>query len=146
MGDSDFNRIVSMLIWYAGGQKFGIHAESVVEILRMKEVRIFKVPKVSPGVLGIINLRGEIIPVLDFVERLNFMNGGSVITPSKSPVNRLVVVSVEGVLYGVLVEMVSEIVEVDAEKFEDVYFVGVEFSCYFEGETLQIVKFDELIA
>ena len=146
MADDDFRRNVSILVWDAGGLKFGIHAESVFEILRLKEIRVFKVPKMTPGVLGLFNLRGEIVPVFDFVERLNFMNGEAVVAPEDSAVERLIVASVEGVLYGVLVDAVSGISEVYAELFDPVYLVGIEFSCILEDDTIRIVKLDELIA
>ena len=146
MADDDFTKYISMLVCRARGQTFGIYAESVFEILRLKEIRVFKVPKMTPGVLGLFNLRGEIIPVFDLVERMNFMNGEIMVKSSDKASNRLIVASIEGVLYGVLVDAVLGISEANADLFEPVYLIGVEFSCVLEGETVQIVKLDELIA
>jgi chemotaxis signal transduction protein len=146
MADDDFTKYISMLVCRARGQTFGIYAESVFEILRLKEIRVFKVPKMTPGVLGLFNLRGEIIPVFDLVERMNFMNGEIMVKSSDKASNRLIVASIEGALYGVLVDAVLGISEANADLLEPVYLIGVEFSCVLEGETVQIVKLDELIA
>ena len=54
-----------------GVYAFGI--ETLTEILPMMEVT--KIPGLPPHILGVINLRGEVIPVIDLRRRLGFEEG-----------------------------------------------------------------------
>lgn len=58
-----------LLVLEISGRRLGLPAASVRELLRA--VQITPVPRTSPWVEGIINLRGQIVPVLDFRRWLN---------------------------------------------------------------------------
>ena len=56
-----------LLTFAIDGQRFGIHADHVIEIVRA--VRIVGLPKAPRIVEGLINLRGAVVPVLDIRSR-----------------------------------------------------------------------------
>lgn len=91
-------------------QLYGINIKDVQIIERIK--LITKVPKASPAVRGVLNLRGEIIPVLNVREQLNF--------PEKEDDDhtRVVIVLIDDEKTGIVVDEVKEVVEVQTNAIE----------------------------
>lgn len=96
----------------SGGQGFGIEIRQIREIRRWSPVTAL--PHALPGVLGVINLRGAVVPILDLAAWL-----GLGATPASSR-NVFVVAQAEGRSVGLLVESVSEIVAVDPAQIRAV--------------------------
>lgn len=88
-----------------------------VEILRVKEIRGFspvtRIPHSPPHVLGVLNLRGAIVPIIDL--RLRFALPEAPI----SPLTVIIVLSVHTAAgqrdCGVVVDSVSDVVDVPRE-------------------------------
>lgn len=95
-------------------EEYGIQIVRVREILGM--VDITPVPRTPEHVLGVVNLRGKVIPVADLRLKFGF--------PYKEPDERtcIIVVEVEQagglVQMGVVVDRVNEVVEVKAGSIE----------------------------
>ena len=83
---------------------FGIEAEIVMEIITNYVVTC--VPMVPSYVKGIINLRGQIIPLLDMRQRLNI-----------EPIDTdcIIVINVNDVRIGILVDAVSQIIDITVD-------------------------------
>jgi purine-binding chemotaxis protein CheW len=58
---------VDVLVFEMGGQRHGLAAAAVLEILRA--VAVAPLPQAPPGVEGVINLRGRVVPVVDLRHR-----------------------------------------------------------------------------
>lgn len=87
-----------------------------LEILKVREIMgimdITTVPKTPAYVKGVINLRGQVIPVIDL--RLKFgMEKG---TYDKRTC--IVVVNVDGLQMGIVVDTVSEVMDIESEAIE----------------------------
>lgn len=91
-----------------------------VDIHRVREVfdliRITKVPRTPDTMLGVINLRGSVIPVMDM--RLKFG-----IPPTEKTINTCIVIleaimEGEEVVVGALVDSVQEVFELEANQIE----------------------------
>ena len=89
------------LIFLCDGLKLGVVAEWVVEILT--NLPITYLPMVPEYISGIINLRGQIVPIIDIRLRLG--------KPEKENFCGIVV-EVEGNMVGILVDMVEQMVDV----------------------------------
>jgi purine-binding chemotaxis protein CheW len=80
--------------------------EHVVDILKVKEIKLMmpitRVPKSSPDLMGVANLRGDIIPVIDLRTRLRL----SPATPTDE--TRIMVIELETHLVGMIVDSVTE--------------------------------------
>ncbi|PJI84935.1 CheW protein [Yoonia maricola] len=85
----------------AGGQSFCIEITQIREIRRWSPVTLL--PHSPAYVLGVINLRGAVIPILDLAAKLGF----STITPTERHV--IIITAIEERIVGLLVESVSEI-------------------------------------
>lgn len=81
-------------------QFYGLGIFAVKEILKIPE--IFPVPKAPAFIKGIMDLRGTIIPILDFKERLGF---GSVDLAK----GRVIVAVLNGKHLGLLVDSAEEV-------------------------------------
>jgi purine-binding chemotaxis protein CheW len=97
------------------GQQYGIPIVKIKEIIRM--VPVTSMPNSPQYVRGLINLRGNTIPVIDLCLKLNL--GSS----DKSGRDCIVVVEIECeaniVTMGIVVESVSEAVNIDGTEIED---------------------------
>jgi len=89
-----------------------------VDIMAVREIKGWTptspIPKAPPHVLGVINLRGIIIPIFDL--RARFGMGST--EPSKSHVVIIVIVGARTV--GILVDAVSDILSIEPSQIRDV--------------------------
>ena len=92
------------------GHEFGMDITKVLEILNYEEVR--PVPNVAHYVEGIINVRGTVYPIFNLRKRLNMK-----LTEDTSEA-KFVLLHLEDIRIGFLVDSVSEILTVDEEQVE----------------------------
>ena len=93
------------LICVSDSLLYGIDAEQVVEIIT--DHSITHLPMVPEYISGIINLRGQIIPILDIRLRMGKM-------PCEDC--SIIVIDVEGTQAGILVDSVAKMVDVPQEN------------------------------
>lgn len=95
----------------AGGQSFCIEITQIREIRRWTPVTIL--PHSPAHVLGVINLRGAVIPIIDLAAKLGFER----ITPTERHV--IIITAIEDRIVGLLVESVSEILGVKSDMVRE---------------------------
>lgn len=94
-----------------GIEQFGIDINYIDNIVRMQ--RITRVPKAQPYFKGIINLRGEVIPVMSM--RLKFGLKDSEITGA----TRIIIIKPESQgAVGIIVDEVKEVVTLSESEIE----------------------------
>ena len=86
-----------------GRETFGVPISQVHEIVRVPEIT--SVPDAPEAVVGVMNLRGKIVPVVDLRRRF----GAN--TEAFTRKNRVVVAEVEGKLVGLVVDSASEVIK-----------------------------------
>lgn len=89
------------LIFIADDLKLGVVAESVVEILTNQTITYL--PRVPEFIRGIINMRGQIIPILDVRLRLG--------KPPRED-SLVVVLNLDGTQLGILVDAVDQMLDI----------------------------------
>lgn len=89
---------------------FGILTTDVTELTKENEVTT--VPLAPASVHGLINLRGRIVTAINMRQRLGMTQS------QYSDKNITIFLSHKGDLFGLLVDGVSDILELDAESFE----------------------------
>lgn len=104
---SDLIRLVSFRV---GKEQFAVDIHRVQEINRM--MSLTQVPESKPGVRGVINLRGRIVPVLDMRSRMGLEE--SELTDTA----RIVVVEINHATVGFIVDSVNEVLEIDSSVIE----------------------------
>jgi len=93
-----------------GVEEYGVSIMKVQEIIRMQEIT--RVPQMPEFIEGIINLRGNVIPIIDLRKRFGLAHGERTID------SRIVVVSVRNRIVGVIVDGVSEVLRISDENIE----------------------------
>jgi len=126
-------------------EKYGINVMQVQEVLRITEIA--PVPGAPSYVLGIINLRGNVVTVIDTRSRFGLT---SVETDDSS---RVVIIESEEQVVGILVDSVAEVVDLQPSEIETAPNVGTEESAKFiqgvashDGELLILVDLNKLLS
>ena len=104
-------------------EEYGIGIMRVREILGMLPVTL--VPQTPDFVRGVINLRGKVIPVIDL--RLKFDMPGKAYDRETC----VIVVEVEGVNLGIIVDRVQEVLDIAAAEIEDSPHFGTKVDSEF---------------
>ena len=107
---SNSKNIVELATFYVGDALCGMDILKVQEINKL--MRMTKVPQAPDYVLGILNLRGQIVTILDLGKKLGL--GETDI--SQDPRN--IIVNSAGGHVGLLVRKISDVVTADMEKKE----------------------------
>lgn len=112
------------IVFKIEAEEYAVDILKVKEVNRLKEISITKIANTPDYIVGIINLRGEIVPVLNLRRKFSL----SAIEISKQA--RIIVVHTEDKLVGLLVDSVSKVVflsesEISPPPDEVVY--GIEF-------------------
>src|SRR5262245_30102547 len=87
--------------------------EYAVGILRTREIVeydvITRIPMAPPGIRGVLNLRGRVVPVLDLAEKLGLPKT----EPNRFTCILMVEVAFEGdpMLIGMIIDAVSEVID-----------------------------------
>ena len=105
------NKQLEFVTLIAGGQNFCIEITQIREIRRWTPVTIL--PHSPDHVLGVINLRGAVIPIIDLAAKLGFER----IAPTERHV--IIITAIEERIIGLLVESVSEILGVSADMVRE---------------------------
>lgn len=136
--------LTQLVGFQVGTEQFGIDILRVQEIIRLQQLT--RVPNSPAFVDGVINLRGNVIPVLGLRKRLG-------LDPKEhDKQTRIVVVEVNGVVLGFIVDAVSEVLRIPAEaveppprlkKVEQEYVAGV---ARIDERLLILLDLDRLMA
>ena len=107
-----------LVVFMLGSEEYALPIRSVQEVIRFQQPRT--VSSSDPSLLGVINLRGRIVPVHDVREQLNVAQ--AIREPEvegEESDEKIVLVHVEERMAGVVVDDVSEVLNVEADEFED---------------------------
>ncbi|AZL85433.1 chemotaxis protein CheW [Aliivibrio salmonicida] len=126
-------------------ETYGINVMQVREVLRHTEIA--PVPGAPDYVLGIINLRGNVVTVIDTRSRFGLMQG------EISDNTRIIVIESEHQVIGILVDSVAEVVYLRSSEIDTTPSVGTEDSSKFiqgvsnrEGKLLILVDLNKLLS
>ncbi len=116
--------------FYLESEKYGVNVLLVREVL--KNTEIAPVPGAPPYVLGIINLRGNVVTVVDTRKRL----GLSVREADES--TRIVVIEIDEQVLGIMVDSVAQVADLRESEIEYAPNVGNDDSSkYIQGVSNQ---------
>ncbi|MFZ5754745.1 MAG: chemotaxis protein CheW [Bacillota bacterium] len=98
------------VIFRFNAEHYGVDILSVQEIIRPP--KITKLPNTPPHVLGVINLRGNIIPIVDLKIRFNFEDF------QNNKDERIIVLRIDDKLMGIQVDEVQEVLRLKTDQIE----------------------------
>jgi len=102
---------IQVVSFHLGNEEYGVEISQVQEIIRM--VEITHVPRAPRFMEGVINLRGQLIPIIDL--RTRFAMQRTEHTKS----TRIVVTEIGTKKVGIIVDSVSEVINIPIEQVEE---------------------------
>lgn len=120
--------------------------EYCVDIMSVREIRGWtpatRIPHAPPYVRGVINLRGAVLPIIDLAARFGFD------TTETSERNVIIVAQIDGQLFGLLVDAVSDIMSITADDLQPTPNIGSEQARTFIKNVIareeQMIRFIDL--
>lgn len=136
--------VLQWVTFRLGNETYGINVMQVQEVLRYTEIA--PVPGAPIYVLGIINLRGNVVTVIDTCQRFG-------LPPIEVTDNtRIVIIEAEQQVIGILVDSVAEVVYLRASEIEQAPNVGNDENAKFiqgvanrDNELLILVDLNKLL-
>ena len=126
VADNKEDEIIQWVTFRLDGEVYGINVMQVQEVLRVTEIA--PVPGAPDYVMGIINLRGNVVTVIETRKRFGLQSG------EIDDSSRIVISEAEGHVVGILVDSVAEVVDLKRSEIESSPNVGNEESSkYIEG-------------
>lgn len=101
-----------LVVFKVGGEEFAVDIMLTSEVVLMREIT--PVPETERYVEGVMNLRGNLVPVLDFRKRLRALE-----TPIPTD-QRIIIAKLDGRTAGLIVDGASEVIRVSDEMLEPV--------------------------
>ena len=139
------DEVLQWVTFQLENETYGINVMQVQEVLRYTEIA--PVPGAPDYVLGIINLRGNVVTVIDTRQRFGLMNAD--ITDN----TRIVIIEADKQVVGILVDSVAEVVYLRQSEIETAPNVGNEESAKFiqgvcnkNNELLILVELDKMMS
>lgn len=123
---------------------YGVNVMQVQEVLRYTDIA--PVPGAPAYVIGIINLRGNVVTVIDTRQRFG-------LAPTEITDNsRIIIIEVSGQVVGILVDAVAEVVYLSQSEIESPPNLGNEEAakfihgvCHKNDRLLILVELDKLM-
>jgi purine-binding chemotaxis protein CheW len=139
------DEVLQWVTYKLGEETYGINVMQVQEVLRHTEIA--PVPGAPEYVLGIINLRGNVVTVIDTRARFG-------LEPTEvSDNSRIVIIESDEQVVGILVDSVAEVVYLRSSDIDSAPNVGTEESAKFiqgvsnrDGELLILVDLNKLLS
>lgn len=101
-----------LVVFSIGDEEFGVDIAQVREIIRLRQITYL--PKAPNFVEGVINLRGQIVAVINLAKRLG--------VPSKAPSNasRIIILEMGNNSVGMIVDAVSEVLKLAPDQIQQI--------------------------
>ncbi len=100
-----------LLTFFLGEEEYGVEISTVREIIAM--MKITPVPKTPQYVVGVINLRGTIIPVIDTRRRFEMD------TVEYGEQTAIIIIEINKLSIGFVVDKVEEVLSIDTENISE---------------------------
>lgn len=105
------NGDLQVLVVHIGNERYALELVSVREIVRTPSIT--PLPQAPKGVVGMANLRGDVVTVIDMCVLLGIQQ------VNEGRGTHLMIVEQGGQLYGLLVDQASEVLSIDRSTIHD---------------------------
>lgn len=136
--------VLQWVTFRLAGETYGVNVMQVQEVLRYSEIA--PVPGAPSYVIGIINLRGNVVTVIDTRHRFGLEPGDT------TDNTRIVIIEAEKHVVGMLVDSVAEVVYLRESEIETAPNVGNDESakfiqgvCHKNDELLILIELNKLL-
>ena len=110
MNQTDSLKLSQIVTFKLGHEEYGVDITKVQEIILVGDVT--RVPEVPDFIEGVINLRGNVIPIIDLRKRFKLPEVG------KNEETRIIVTNMNSKVMGIVVDAVSEVLRTNQAEIE----------------------------
>ncbi|MCX7842615.1 MAG: chemotaxis protein CheW [Clostridia bacterium] len=114
------NEARQFVVFKIGKEEYGVDIKKITTIERM--MQIARVPKTPEYIKGVINLRGEIIPIMDMRLRFNLPQF------EETEDTRIIIIKIEDMSVGIIVDAVAEVLELTDDAIENIANFSIDMS------------------
>ncbi len=100
-----------LVVFVMESEEFACGINSVREVLKM--IRVTPLPRSLDFVEGVINMRGDVIPVIDLRKRFGLPEA------ERTDESRIIIVEVEERMVGLIVDSVSEVISLENKQIQE---------------------------
>ncbi len=100
------------VVFLLGKENYGVEIHSVTTIEKM--LPYARVPKTPDYIKGVINLRGEIVPIMDIRTRFGME------ISEETEETRVIIIKINDISLGIIVDEVDEVLDLNEEAIENV--------------------------
>ncbi len=100
-----------LVVFVLESEEFACNIADVREVLKM--IRVTPLPRTLDFVEGVINLRGDVIPVIDLRRRFGLAEA------ERNDDNRIIIVEVEERMVGLIVDSVNEVTRLQNRQIQE---------------------------
>lgn len=101
---------LKVIVFRMNDQRYGVDVQEVLSIEKLQHIT--EVPQTSEFIKGVINLHGEIMPVIDLKERLSL---GETAPEGQS---RFLIVSIKAIRVGLMVDEATDVMDISTDTVE----------------------------
>lgn len=101
---------LQLVVFCLQGEEFAVDIQEVREVLKITQIT--PLPQTLDFIEGVINLRGEVIPVVDLRKRFRITG------TQETKKTRIIIVEVQGSLVGLIVDSVTEVLHLTSSAVE----------------------------
>lgn len=127
-------------------EEYGIDIQKITTIIE-KDMNIARVPKTPAFMRGVINLRGDIIPVINLRKRFNLVDG------EDTEETRIIIVKFDEIIVGLVVDSVAEVIDLDDDSIENITNIAGDLSLDYimgvgkvAGRIITLLNLEKLIS
>lgn len=118
MAEEKSNVTLQQLVSFKlANEEFGVDIIKVQEIMRVQEIT--RVPQMPDYVEGVINLRGNVIPIIDLRKKFGLE------VKERDNLTRIVVVNINEKVMGFIVDAVEQVLRLSSDQIEPPPDVGL---------------------
>lgn len=104
--------VKQFIVFRLGNEEYGIDIQKVTTIENLKPIT--RVPKAPDYFRGVLNLRGDIIPVMDLRIKFNLPQ------TEDTEDSRIIIVYTEEASFGIIVDKVEEVLQLKDDSIENI--------------------------
>ena len=101
---------MQLVVFKLNTEEYAVSILQVQEIKRMMDIT--RVPQTPDYLKGVMNLRGNVLPVVDLKKRLDLNQS------DYTDDTRIIIVKVDEIIFGIIVDSVSEVLSLNEENIE----------------------------
>ena len=114
------DEVEQLVTFNVADEEFALGIMQVKEIVRVTEIT--PLPKAPPYIVGVLSLRNQLLPIMDlrilFNQTSFKIQMGESHRAEKSEAQRIIVIDLDGVLTGILVDSVSQVLTLEKKAIE----------------------------